>query len=170
MAWNDWQPEFIEEFDRIVLWRRRLREVAPKEVYELARAFQSKGTVKNNVAVAEKLFLLAAARGYLQGLVEYARISLDGDRNRKSDVFTGRFWLWAVAGMGFVPAQLEIVDRYLNGRGFERNRAKAFYWLHRAAMKGADVEDRIQALETEIAPKESEQAKAWLSSGYTPDE
>jgi len=170
MIQNDWQPEFIEEFDKIVLWHRRLREVDPKEVYELARAFQSNGAVKSNDTVAENIFLLAGARGYLEGFVEYARISLDGDRSRKSDGYIGRFWLWAVAGVGFVPAQLEIAERYLNGRGFKRNRAKALYWLRRAEMKGAEVGKRMEALKKETSPKELEQVMRWLSNGYTPDE
>lgn len=168
MVRERWQPEFIEEFDRIVNWHQSLWEGDGKQAYDQGRDFLSRGGMKSNQYVGKQLLFLAGSLGYFQGLVDYANIYLDG--NTESDRSRGRFWLREVAELGFAPAQREIGERYSEGRGYGPSKAKALYWLGRAAMAGAEVESQIQALKQEISPTELVQVLKWISIDVPPRE
>lgn len=160
-----WDAAFVEQFTAIVAWAVSIRASAPNSVNahaQRALASDDPGTV----AVGEALLAVADLKGHLPSRLAAALRQIEG-----GDAANGRRTLATLAGDGnFAPAQAELGRRYERGDGIAGDPQRALYWYLRAEAGGADVRDRLGALQLGLPPHRREEAERWLAANTPPPE
>lgn len=175
MSENGWDAGLRKEFEKAVSWKNSLRELTPDDAYRLAQTYFESAEEQQNwekkegyKVLAQSILVLAAVSGHSQARFDISQIYL-----------SGKAASWPQAGRGalrhvaheddYAPAQVDLANRYLEGRGFTQNDVKAYYWLLRAQVNGAGVEDRIRNLAGKLSPAERQRAAEWITDKEAPD-
>lgn len=158
-----WDEGFVGQFTAIVAWAVSVRSAAPDSVYAQAqRALAS--AEAGTVTVGEALLAVAAQKGNLAARLERAQRLIDGAGAEEGWRTLGTL----AGGNDFAPAQAELGRRYEQGDGVTRDPQRALYWYLRAREGGAEVHDRLGALQVSLPPAEREEAERWLAANTPP--
>lgn len=165
-AGEDWNADFLADFDKAIEFVRGLREGDPREVYDLSKAFRARGGDSDS-HIAEVLLILADRMGSLEARLEILQSWLLLDSGSRLE--HTRWGIVFLADRGFAPAQIDLAARYRDGNGFEQSDGKAYYWLLRARASGLEVADQIEAVREALSPEEVQRVAKRLKSGFPPD-
>ncbi|MEE9250113.1 MAG: hypothetical protein V3U93_03170 [Alphaproteobacteria bacterium] len=133
MSENGWDAEFQKEFGRAAAWREGLGKRTPEDVYQLAQTYfdsaegQQHWEKKEGYnALAKYILILAATSGHRQARFDISQLYLSDKAASWREA--GQSALWLVANEDdYAPAQIDLANRYLEGRGFAQNDVKAYY-------------------------------------------
>lgn len=168
---ENWGSDFLEAFDAAVKWIIDLRQGDPRRVYELSKKYKALAIqggkytrqIRNNMS--SRLLHLADEMGLPEASFDVAQKYF----SETPPKLIGRNMLKRLAGGDYIPAQLDIAERYLEGRGFERDNVLAFYWLSRAALNNAAVgKARLKALAGTLSRNEERAVSKWLRDKKVP--
>ncbi|MCW9033436.1 MAG: SEL1-like repeat protein [Rhodospirillales bacterium] len=95
---------------------------------------------KETIFLEKELSAVALEKEHPQAI--YEDIQRRFELNNRPRVSTGMYNLVKLATSGYLPAQLDIAQRYLYGEIFELDYAKAAFWYKKAIANGAEGEAR----------------------------
>lgn len=79
-------------------------------------------------------FKESALEGSIEGIALYGAMLWEGKGCGK-DEFTGAFWLWRAAHMGFTTSMVGLGHCYCEGKGVWQSKWRGLYWYAQAAKK-----------------------------------
>lgn len=156
-----WDPEFLRGFDQADAWRSELF-AEPRRALELWKVYREKGTREPFPSLARQLMRVAAREGFLEARFGLAHDSL---QRRQDESYMAR-----LADEDHLSAQMELIKLYTEGDGPEKDNAKAFYWVFRAMLKGADLSEQHRHLSKTLSEEELERVTSWFTSSIFPDQ
>ena len=159
MVKEGWDPELLREFDQMHAWGRELI-AEPRRAHELWKVFREKGAREPLSSLAHALLVEAANEGLIEARFDFAHDDLQR--------YGTDYHLTRLAHDDHLSAQLELVKRFEEGNGLEKDNAKAFYWLFRALLKGADVAEQHRRLSKALSEDELGRVASWFISGALP--
>ena len=166
--------DFQADFDNAIEWVRTMR-ADPRRAYEASKDFRARGGSPTNELLAEDLVTLAGSLGLPEARFDEAQryfsvISPHVPLIARIRRAIARGKLHGLALENYLPAQIEIAARYIDGRRFDQNNAKAYYWLRRARANGANVEDQLHALDKALTAEERRRVTYWFEDDFHPGE
>jgi hypothetical protein len=63
---------------------------------------------------------------------------------------------------------MELIKRYTDGDGLEKDNAKAFYWVFRALLTGTDLSEQHRRLSKNLSEEELDRVTSWFTSSTFP--
>lgn len=171
MEEKGWEQEFIDLFDKALLWERQLHTDAEKtyrlsKEYAKRKDYPEKWQRKTRKYISNGLLRLAKKMGYPGARFDDAQDDLS--KERKRDKSMGLYTLRNLALENYIPAQKDLSDRYLAGKNIERNLVRAFYWLTRLGLNGIDVIEQLKELESRLTDEQKQEVVRWLTLGKPP--
>jgi hypothetical protein len=154
-----WDPDLLHGFDQAHAWGRELR-AEPGRAHELWKVYREKGTREPFPTLADMLLVVAAHEGLLEARFDLAHYALHR--------YGTEHFLIILADEDHFSAQLELVKRYGEGDGLEKDNAKAFYWLSRALLKGAEVSEQHRRLSKTLSEDQHRRVASWFTSDAVP--
>jgi hypothetical protein len=159
MVKEGWDPELLREFGQADAWGSELR-AEPRRAHELWKFYRQKGTREPFSSLAHMLLVVAVHEGFLDARFDLAHSELQR--------YGTDYYLTLLANEDHLSAQLELVKRYEDGDGLEKDYAKAFYWVFRALLKGADVSEQHRRLGKALSEDELGRVASWSISSTLP--
>lgn len=164
--------DFLADFDDAIEWVRTMR-ADPRGAYEASEDFRARGGSPTNELLADNLVTLAGSLGVPEARFDKAQryfsvISPHNPFIAQMRRALARLTLHRLARENYLPAQIDISARYLGGRGFDQDNAKAYYWLRRARANVADVGERLKALDEALTAEERRRVTNWFEDGFYP--
>ena len=154
-----WEPELLRQFDQADAWGSELR-AEPRRAHELWKVYREKGTREPFPSLAHMLLIVAAREGFLEARFDLAHDILQQHQDE--------FYLARLADEDHLSAQLELIKRYTEGNGLEKDNAKAFYWLFRALLTSADMSEQHRRLSKTLSEEELDRVTSWFTSSTFP--
>jgi TPR repeat protein len=103
---------------------------------------------------------VAVQEGFLEARFDLAHDIL---QRQKTEIL-----LALLADEDHLSAQMELIKRYREGDGLEKDNAKAFYWVFRAMLTGVDMSEQHRRLSKTLSEAELAQVTSWFTSSTFP--
>lgn len=152
-----------ERFGEALAWARELDTWESDLLYEVGGQYREGGTTVDPV-LAEALLKRAAAKGNPEAAYTMARRKLDAEDGARDEV-AGIDLLWQAAQGDLVVAQRELAEIYAEADRDPLDRQRAYYWLVRAQRNGAEVEEAIDDLASELSEEQRRDVIQTLEDG-----
>ena len=159
MVKEKWHSDLIEGLDQALVWGRAMR-ANPRQAYDLWKGHRDRAAQESRPAGMLSLLIVAEEAGIPEARFEWANYLLS--RGGKG------YRLRKLADEDYLPVQVDMVRRYTEGDGLEKDNAKAYYWLSRAFHNGAKVSDQHRRLGEILTADDFGKVASWYMIGLSP--
>ncbi len=162
------KPGFLSQIDDAVAWGAAMRDGDPQIAYELSKTYATETGKRFRTEltghIASLLLALAARNGHSPARYDRVQDSIE----QWGATVGSEVELTRLANEGYLPAQIDLYERYRDGNGLLLANDHALYWLMRAGANGMAVERDIRLLAPRMTRYESDRVREWLARGSKP--
>lgn len=163
-------PGFVDVFDEVAGWVKRIDDMTGEEVYNLAQEIDNDpARTRTGKLISGKLMRLAGEKKYPPAL----RAIAEQNFSKKEKWYAGcrgARALAELAKLGDRDAALELAKRFMNGDGLKMNDESAMFWFGYAAKlaNAGRLDDAAAPLVERISDEDKYHAGLWIRSGTFP--
>ncbi len=163
-------PGFVEMFDEVADWVKRIDALTGEEVYKLAQQIDNDpARTRTGKLISGNLMRVAGEKKYPPALRAIAEQNF-GEKDKWYAGCRGARALAELAKLGDRDAALELAKRFMNGDGLKMNDESAMFWFgYTAKLANAGRLDEAAApLVERISDEDKYHAGLWIRSGTFP--
>lgn len=160
---NGWPRKLISDLEEILVWAEAIRDTPGQEIYKLSKTYTEDEKNYSNKHVSRRLLVMAVDKEHPPAMFDYAQKMFD-----EGFPILGMRYLSKSGDRGYKLALSDLISRHMDGRGFTRSNAVAYYWLIRSREFGFTELKRTAELIARLTDFDQKRAKHWIVRGEYP--